>query len=105
MSDVTLVLESPLNAIALLTLTRENFLPAVFNSLMTNVFEDKNNELFVWYHKRHIYLDTFIHGPLSIQIYREYFKSKTLIKQSILCSIESINARKELLDEINEKLN
>jgi len=100
-----LIKQSPYNAIALITLTRENFLPAVFKSLLSYVNENEKIELFVWYHKRHIYLDSVLHGPLSIQIFNEYFTNKLLIKQSIIASIESLKARNELLNEINEQLN
>jgi hypothetical protein len=99
-----LITENAYNAISLITLTRENFLPAVFKSLMKNVEEEKQIELFVWYHKRHIHLDTVLHGPLSEQIYNEYIFEDEDIKQSIVASIKSLNARNELLNEINQHL-
>jgi len=99
-----LIEESPYNAISIITLTRENFLPAVFKSLMSNVKEEDKIELFVWYHKRHIHLDTVLHGPLSELIFNEYVNNDKLIKESILTSIKSLNARNELLSEINQHL-
>ncbi|MEQ8473298.1 MAG: DUF3050 domain-containing protein [Marinoscillum sp.] len=99
-----LINKSPLNALALMTLTRENIIPSVFNSLMNNIQKSDKIEKFIWYHERHIHLDMVLHGKLSFFIFNEFFNATDLIKESIEASILSLNARIQLLNEINNKL-
>jgi len=99
-----LIISNPLNSVSLLTLTRENFLPAVFKSIMNNIEEASNISLFIWYHKRHILLDEGIHGPISDLIYNEFIVDDNQIHDSLIASTNSLNARNELLNEISRHL-
>jgi hypothetical protein len=95
---------SGLNAIALIMLLRENFLPLVFEVTLENLNESEQLELFIWYHKRHIFLDTNVHGPLSIQIIKEFLTEPNSVLNGVKACISSLNARYDLLDEINNNL-
>jgi hypothetical protein len=100
-----LIKENPKNAVALLSLTRENFLPAVFKAVVENsTINTKIIEPFIWYHKRHIQLDEGVHGPIADELFNEYISNDEDILLSLKCSIESLSARYELLSEIEGNL-
>jgi hypothetical protein len=101
-----IIKESPLNALALITLTREHFLPSVFTSLLKYLDpkDEDDVSLFIWYHKRHIELDRDTHAPMSLKIFKEYFTNNAWIKKGLSVSIESLNARWRALNEVNKLL-
>ncbi len=99
-----LITEDPLNGVSLLSLTRENFLPAVFRSLMQFVSRKEDVGLFIWYHQRHIELDEKLHGPIADSIYKEFINTDERILTGLNASILSLKGRFALLQEIERNL-
>jgi len=101
----SLIHQNPINAVALLSLTRENFLPAVFKAVVghSNI-NNKVIEPFIWYHKRHIQLDEGVHGPIANDLFNEYIVNDEEILLSLKSSIISLSARYDLLNEIENTL-
>ncbi|MBX3356513.1 MAG: DUF3050 domain-containing protein [Phycisphaeraceae bacterium] len=96
----------PIHArVAALCLAREELVPRLLSTLLTNLPNDSCLSMFRWYIERHIQVDSATHGPLSATLYSNTVRNDAVVEREALESaIEAIRARGQFLDSIADAL-
>lgn len=91
---------------AAFALGREHVIPGMFESLLKQMcIDEQMAPAFYYYLKRHIHLDSNIHGPVSLRMVEFFIQNDPIKKiEAVEAAISAINARIQFWDCVEECL-